>query len=87
VGLFTCHFVLLQVLLRAGRAGYGEPSFENEPPAEGKEAIKPYPSTLRTGFLPHSEAAGVGEQASRRSPGFEEGGSQGEGEHLWSARL
>lgn len=46
------------------------------------EAIKPDPTAHRTGLSPGSEAAGAGEQASRRSPRFEERGS---GECLWFA--
>lgn len=45
------------------------------PPTEGKGAIKPYPSAHRTGLSPLSKAAGVGEQASIRSPGLGEEGS------------
>lgn len=89
MGLFTCHFILLQVLLQAGRAGYGELGFENGPPAEGKEAIKLYPSAHRTGLFASQQSSRSWGASEHKVTGFRRGRlcSQGEGECLWSARL
>lgn len=89
VGLFTRHFILLQVLLRVGRVGYRELGFENRPPHRGEGGHKALP-------LRASHRAFASQQSSRswgasehKVTGFRRGRicSQREGERLWSAQL